>query len=323
MRNYVRTGVETPPPRLLEVVHDGRVYTLAVKHAGTERWRQVVTGGKQVTYYVPREGERTRVFTGTPTAHAHIIYHLVLYTQGESTFLLNGAQVPATRGTLALVDPGMLHCFPPASPGELTYAQVCFALQHDEQVLDWPFRQLLGYYAGCSLPECGVPLHLDERQTETIAGLLSTLTGDLTRRHPFAEFQGAVTLAHLLSFITHECYQVQARDTETTEALLRECKAEIARRYHEEVSIAELAAMAGLSKGYFQRAFKEQFGVTPIALQRQLRVEAAKNLLLTSDLLIAEIARRVGFADQYFFSKTFSKLAGITPSAYRRRGQAG
>ena len=62
-------------------------------------------------------------------------------------------------------------------------------------------------------------------------------------------------------------------------------------------TVSELAAACRLSNGYFIKAFKQTFGATPRRWQLLLRVEQAKNLLVSNDLTIAEIALTCGFAD--------------------------
>lgn len=52
------------------------------------------------------------------------------------------------------------------------------------------------------------------------------------------------------------------------------------------------------------------------------RVEAAKTLLVKSSLTVTEIAGHVGFSDYNYFTKTFKRLAGLTPSEYRRLNSA-
>lgn len=86
--------------------------------------------------------------------------------------------------------------------------------------------------------------------------------------------------------------------------------------------VAELAAGVGLSADYVARLFAKRYGMT---LQRYLllrRVELARHLLLSSDLLVSEIGRRVGMPDPHYFNKQFRRVAGVSPVAYRRQGGA-
>ena len=83
--------------------------------------------------------------------------------------------------------------------------------------------------------------------------------------------------------------------------------------------IAELAAGVGLSADYVARLFAKRYGMT---LQHYLllrRVEQARHLLLSSDLLVSEIGRRVGMPDPQYFNKQFRRVAGESPLAYRRK----
>ena len=83
--------------------------------------------------------------------------------------------------------------------------------------------------------------------------------------------------------------------------------------------IGELAAGVGLSADYVARLFAARYGMT---LQHYLllrRVELARHLLVSSDLLISEIGRQVGMPDPQYFNKQFRRVAGQSPLAYRHR----
>lgn len=84
------------------------------------------------------------------------------------------------------------------------------------------------------------------------------------------------------------------------------------------ISIAELAAACGLSRGYFIHAFKSTTGITPYQWVLTQRVEQARVLLKNSDLSLAEVALTCGFADQSHFTRVFSRLAGASPGSWRR-----
>jgi AraC-like DNA-binding protein len=58
-------------------------------------------------------------------------------------------------------------------------------------------------------------------------------------------------------------------------------------------------------------------GHTPTGLLHQARVERAKNLLLTTDLSVADVAAAVGYLDVSHFSRTFRRLTGHSPGRFR------
>lgn len=84
------------------------------------------------------------------------------------------------------------------------------------------------------------------------------------------------------------------------------------------IPVSRLAQLVTLSAGHFSRAFKQTFGDTPHGHVMRRRVEAAKAMMLKSAEPLSQIAYLCGFADQAHFSRTFRKLAGATPLAWRR-----
>jgi AraC family transcriptional regulator len=86
----------------------------------------------------------------------------------------------------------------------------------------------------------------------------------------------------------------------------------------EEVSLAVVAEEVGMSYYHFSRSFKQSIGLSPINYITRQRIERAKRLLVETDLPISEIALRAGFSSQSHFTTSFRRLAGITPSSFRR-----
>jgi AraC-like DNA-binding protein len=90
-------------------------------------------------------------------------------------------------------------------------------------------------------------------------------------------------------------------------------------RYHEKLSLEILAKSVHLSKFRLCHLFKEQTGRSPGAYLLFVRVSRAKELLRQRDQSITEVARSTGFGDPSYFSKSFSRLEGMTPLAYRNK----
>ena len=84
-----------------------------------------------------------------------------------------------------------------------------------------------------------------------------------------------------------------------------------------------LAGEVGLDLPTFSRAFRQTTGTTCTDYIALERIRKAKRLLTRNDLLIKEIAHRVGFGNANYFSRIFRKLEGRTPSSYRRLNLTG
>jgi AraC family transcriptional regulator len=85
-----------------------------------------------------------------------------------------------------------------------------------------------------------------------------------------------------------------------------------------DVSLAELADLVRLSPYHFVRSFKQSFGQPPHRYWSARRIERAKELLANPNTSITAIALEIGFSGSSAFSSTFHRIAGQTPSAYRR-----
>lgn len=81
------------------------------------------------------------------------------------------------------------------------------------------------------------------------------------------------------------------------------------------ISLAELAQAVHVSPAYLGRLFKRSTGLAPHQFLIQLRVNRAKELLLTKTLSISEVATQVGFADQSHLNRHVKRLLGVTPKA--------
>jgi AraC-like DNA-binding protein len=84
------------------------------------------------------------------------------------------------------------------------------------------------------------------------------------------------------------------------------------------IGLAEVARECRLSMSHFVRAFKQTIGQPPYRWLLQQRIDAAKEMLLHSDVPMVEIALKCGFADQACFIRAFRKLLDTTPGEWRR-----
>jgi AraC-like DNA-binding protein len=101
-------------------------------------------------------------------------------------------------------------------------------------------------------------------------------------------------------------------------------QAKLVRRYIREhlsssIRIATLAQMVQLSVSHFFRAFRCSFGETPRSYIERGRVTRGQQLMLSSDFSLAEIALEIGMCDQPHFCRTFRRVVGTNPNAWRRQ----
>ncbi|KJB85136.1 hypothetical protein AZ66_26555, partial [Paenibacillus sp. E194] len=87
----------------------------------------------------------------------------------------------------------------------------------------------------------------------------------------------------------------------------------------QDISIHTVCRHLHISTGYFSHIFKKEAKTTFVSYLLELRMEAAKELLRSTDLKAFEIGEKVGYADPNYFSFSFRKRFGLSPKEYRNR----
>lgn len=93
--------------------------------------------------------------------------------------------------------------------------------------------------------------------------------------------------------------------------------------YNKDISLTALCSRFSYSKNYVISLFKEKYGITPFAYLLSVRLENAKNLLLTSSQSAESVAFDSGFSDYSHFYKAFKKATALSPSHWKKQHCAG
>jgi AraC-like DNA-binding protein len=87
---------------------------------------------------------------------------------------------------------------------------------------------------------------------------------------------------------------------------------------HGTLDLSILARRLGIDSSYFCRIFRQAVGMSPIRYYRSLKVEAARYLLLQTQLPVGQIAANLAFRDEYHFSHSIKQSTGLSPTQIRR-----
>ncbi len=123
-------------------------------------------------------------------------------------------------------------------------------------------------------------------------------------------------LAHLLAVMIRHRHE-QSRDTSDSVQKVAEGIIYMSEHLDQPMRVSALAALANLSPAHFSALFKEQTGCSPRDYLHLLRIHRACQLLRSSTLNVKEIATRLGYQDQFHFSRQFKAFQGVSPSEYR------
>lgn len=122
--------------------------------------------------------------------------------------------------------------------------------------------------------------------------------------------------------VKHFCrdiwYQIIAQSSESIHPL-SEALQFIKRNFTSEISINHLAEKNGYSTAGFINLFKKHYGYTPKLYISKMRINYAKQLLLSTEMPICEISSNCGYTDSLYFSRIFKKHTGMSPGNFRKK----
>ncbi len=302
MIQYCTSGPERVP-EFLNIEHENEIYHPVLHHTGLE----TVLRHDHPAWHAP-------------PPHIDDFYHIILYKSGTGRFHFNDHLVEFGAGTLVLSHPGLNHHF---------YArQLRDDFAYHEVTLSWesktggklciPFADLLSRYSGetislssqvtCLASPLRAQLELEFK------GLMSELRSG--NRRWYRIFWRLATILHVL---IEEAGHGSVDTEKAFPPRLMQTRRYMEREFNHCLPISSLAARTGMSEGHFLRAFKAAFGCSPLAYQQDLRIRIACRLLAGGEFRIAEVARRVGYDNPYYFSRVFRKCTGLAPREYRRK----
>jgi AraC family transcriptional regulator len=126
----------------------------------------------------------------------------------------------------------------------------------------------------------------------------------------------------LTTYLAARCSEYQPRALFIRGGLapvvLRRVQEYVEAHLEQDLTIEDLAAVAGLSPYHFARAFKRSTGFGPYRYVLRRRTERAKRLLAAGKIPLSGVAQACGFGSQSHFSARFREVTGLTPSQFGR-----
>lgn len=93
----------------------------------------------------------------------------------------------------------------------------------------------------------------------------------------------------------------------------------VGKHFNENISLNDAAAQVGFNPAYFSSLFKQYYGMNFVEYMTNIRIKAAKELLVGSNTKISTIPGLIGLSDLSHFSKSFKAATGYSPSEYRKK----
>ena len=265
--------------------------------------------------------EKTDFETGF---HIQEFYELCLISKGEGYHVIEDTVVKAVRGDVFIVPPGRKHAFIGGKGFNVYFIHLSpVFLERNAPHL----KALPAFFALFEIePLMRVSgakyrhLYLEEEVLKETINILYTISTRYQDDEASQMLQESYTNV-VLTILCREYAKLQTivGKNAHSDSLFMKSISTILDKYNEKITIEDLAQISKMSRTAYIKRFSEVMGMTPRQYIMEQRINVAKELLKSTDRLIAKIAEGTGFYDTAHFSKCFSDAVGVSPTEYRKK----
>lgn len=247
--------------------------------------------------------------------HRHDFYYCVLLDKGKMELEIDFEKVQLTDQTLFLSYPGQIHQVNSARMGEGWF------LAFDPSMLDEQLKNILDQ---CLSEVILVPL--SPEQSLSFFSFINHLY--TVYDHPTQLFHQTITHAMVTAFVyqiasaylSRERFSMVRHSARSIE-LTKTFKQILRRNFKSMKKPSEFAARMNITVSYLNDTVRSVTGFPVTYYIQQELMREAQRLLYYSDLSVKEIAGTLGFEDAKYFNRLFSKVIGVSPGAFRKKGE--
>lgn len=136
---------------------------------------------------------------------------------------------------------------------------------------------------------------------------------------PYKQLEDLKTQRDFISWIEQLKIKLleNLKDADESKRMIAKAKQFVNRNYMGEISLESVSKYTNISANYFSAIFKKETGTNFIDYVTNVRIEAAKRLLMEQKYKIYEISQMVGYENEHYFSRVFKKITGISPKKFK------
>ncbi|HEX6346674.1 AraC family transcriptional regulator [Umezawaea sp.] len=304
--------------------HDGALRPTRRTAQGVPLVDYVRTAGLPSVSVEHWTGGELRDHTSSLGTHAHDFLVLFYVEQGDGVLRVDGRDWELAAGDAFVIAPGAVVAPGRTHPSERGEAWAVFfpvdAVDPtaSASLVSWRTHPLLSPFIGDHRgggQRFRVPPGDRQAWSRHLADLDAEVTGRLDGYADAAR-------AHLtLLLVRLGRLQVDLPGDPGVEPLVAAVFDVVENRYHEPISLRDVADAVGLTTGHLTTVVGRRTGRTVQQWITERRMREARRLLADTDLTVGEVARRVGYREAGYFVRRFRTAHGVTPVAWRRAGR--
>lgn len=232
--------------------------------------------------------------------HEHI--EILLFTVGGAALLLDDTSLSLAENDIAVINANVSHQMPEKDPAT---AYHCLII--DKQFCD---------FMGVSVDTLHFCTSIRDRR---LRELILSVAAEMSERKTLYKVRVQSLVLELLVLLAREhsgpAQLACAAGSTQKQTLIKKAIGYIAAHYQEPMTIEEISEQVGLSKYYFCRSFKEVAGQRVFDYINLVRCTQAHRLLGSGRYTITQCAYAVGFHNLSYFTRTYRRFMGRTPSS--------
>lgn len=162
---------------------------------------------------------------------------------------------------------------------------------------------------------------LNREATEALNGLGMMENSSCSRVSSAAEIENINTRRQVLQWLDmlrNTLLDIVGNGENPGNQIARGARQYVLENIESHVGLQEAADHLGVSAGYLSTIFKREYGQSFIDFINSTKIEYACRLLEEKELMVTEIACRLGYENAYYFSKVFRKYTGMSPTSYQK-----
>ncbi len=232
-------------------------------------------------------------------AEGRLLNGFVYFAEGSGSFSHNGREIAMPEGGLAYLPQGANHRYT-ATSEHILHIRVDF------NITDTRRGEIILF--------SNTPTVLLESVSPRIREILEELAENSSRLEPGHKLRSRALLCLLLSAVADE---VRSTSTNPMEKKILPGIRYIESSFESAIDLRHAAELCSLSESRFRAIFRRVMGMSAFDYREKLRTEKACMLLRSELYRMGEIADMLGYGSVYYFSRSFKKNTGISPSRYK------
>jgi AraC-like DNA-binding protein len=255
------------------------------------------------TVYPPRKNDHPVLFRSVAEGRTLPNFQIVYITKGQGIFNAEGVTHTVNPGSMLLIMPGMRHSYKPV-----------FEIGWHEYWVGFNgafFMKLIREgILSKEHPFFEMGLH------EQYLNIFDSIFEEVRAQRPLYQFKAGVGVMMLLGeMLSHERRKEQPNYYQKT---VEKAKYLMEFNVYGAINLSSIAEQIGISTSRLNEIFKTYTSMTPYQYYIHIKILKAERLLEQPNVSVKEAAFRLGFEDQYYFSRLFKNKTGVTPSRWKQ-----